>query len=81
MLGTLTLTIEVFNTATKTVEIRTARSSRVDLADCASSAPVLSIGLIRLLALSDVLERALLGLPGAGPELRRHLDYEPPERF
>ncbi len=46
MLGTLTLTIDVFSTATKTAETRTASSSRADFADLASSAPALSGGLI-----------------------------------
>src|SRR5918997_3481133 len=81
MLGTLTLTIEVFRTATKTVEIRTARSSRVDLAERATLVVVLPLELIGLLPLSDVLERLLLVLPGTRPEPRRHLDHEAPERF
>jgi hypothetical protein len=49
------------------VEIRTARSSRVDLLDRASSVPVLSLGLIDPLPLRDVLEGALLVPPVPDP--------------
>src|SRR5215211_3033922 len=82
MLGTVTLTIEVFRTATKTAAMSTASSSRADLTDCTSSAPALSGGFIDLLCLlSHGLECVPGRLPGVRSQLRRHLDYQPPERL
>jgi len=50
MLGTTTLTIELFKTEMKTAEIKTANNNRVDPPDPASPAPLLSGGFIGLLA-------------------------------
>lgn len=75
MLGTTTLTIELFKTETKTAEIKTANSSRVEPPDDASFVPLLSGGLTG--CLSHGPERA----PGRlfVSQLHRHLDHEPPE--
>src|SRR3954451_6012769 len=77
MVGTTTLTIELFKTEMKTAEIRTVSRSRVDFPERASCMPVFE-EFIGLLYLSNSLERATVRLSGADfrPELRRHLDYE-----
>jgi len=50
MLGTTTLTIELFKTEMKTAEIKTANNNRVDPPDPASPVPLLSGEFIGLLA-------------------------------
>src|SRR5918997_784006 len=77
MLGTTTLTIELFKTETKTAEIKTANSSRVEPPDDAPFLPLLSGILIG--RLSHGPERASGRLFVS--QLRRHLDHEPPERL
>src|SRR5918997_4448262 len=77
MLGTTTLTIELFKTETKTAEIRTANSSRVEVSDDASFLPLLSG------RFTGRLRRGPERAPGRlfFSQLHRHLDHEPPERL
>ena len=77
MLGTTTFTIELFKTETKTAEIRTANSSRVEPPDDASFLPLFFGRLTR--RLSHGPERASGRL--LVPQLRRNLHDEPPERL
>src|SRR3712207_220986 len=77
MLGTTTFTIELFKTETKTAEIKTAKSSRVE--------PPEDACLLRLFC--ERLTGRLCHGPERAPgrllvsQLSRHLDHEPPERL